>query len=350
MTERRIAVLGGGMLGLCTALELAQSEARFRGLVEQGAVGLAIGDRAGHLTYANGALLAILGYTRAEVEPTLGGTPLRWDAITPPESRVKDDAAVRELVEHGCVAPYEKELTGKGGRRVPALVGLTLLEQRSDGSLELAEFVVDLTKRRRAEDALRESEERFHALADNIPQLAWMADRDGKVTWFNQQWVAFTGIDVEDTRRPDWRSAVHHPNHERRVLESFQRALAAGEPWEGTFPLRGRSGDYRWFLSRAVPIRDADGRITRWFGTNTDITTQLQAEEALRQAKEQAERANRAKAEFLAAMSHDLRTPLNAIVGYVELLELGIHGTVTTVTNAALSLTRRPRRLPAGRC
>src|SRR5690349_6022935 len=81
-----------------------------------------------------------------------------------------------------------------------------------------------------------------------------------------------------------WR-AVHHPDHVDHVVERIQHSWDTGDPWEDTFPLRGRDGQYRWFLSRAQPIRDADGRVVRWFGTNTDITERLEADRAVRESE-----------------------------------------------------------------
>ena len=194
-------------------------------------------------------------------------------------------------------------------------------------------------ERARLFDNLRESEDRFRTMTDNIPQLAWMADPSGWLFWYNQRWYEFTGTTPAEMEGWGWR-AVHHPDHVERVVTRVQHAWDTGEVWEDTFPLRSRTGEWRWFLSRAVPIRDEQGRVTRWFGTNTDITERLQAEEELRRAKEEAEHANRAKSEFLAAMSHELRTPLNAIGGYVDLMELGIHGPVTEAQLASLERIR----------
>jgi len=157
-------------------------------------------------------------------------------------------------------------------------------------------------------------------LADNIHQLAWMADETGALFWYNQRWFDYTGTTLEQMQGWGW-EAVHDPAHVGRVRSKFIRHLASGEVWEDTFPLRAADGSYRWFLSRAVPIRGADGRISRWFGTNTDITEQREAEHALHVAKEDAERANRAKDEFLAALSHELRTPLTPVLLALSMLE-----------------------------
>lgn len=129
--------------------------------------------------------------------------------------------------------------------------------------------------RARTEEILRESEERFRTLADNIAQLAWMADPSGSVFWYNERWFEYTGTTFEQMEGWGWR-AVHHPDHVERATERFRRSIESGEEWEDTFPLRRRDGAFRWFLSRALPIRDEHGEALRWFGTNTDITERME--------------------------------------------------------------------------
>ena len=129
-------------------------------------------------------------------------------------------------------------------------------------------------------EELRASESQFRTLANSIPQLAWIADPDGVVYWYNERWYEYTGTTFEEMRGDGWQGLVH-PDHVVRLSAGVQRSWASGEPWEDTFPLRGCDGTYRWFLSRAEPIRESSGRVVRWLGTNTDITEQKLVQEKI---------------------------------------------------------------------
>jgi len=174
--------------------------------------------------------------------------------------------------------------------------------------------VRDVTARTRAEKRLRESEERFRELANNMQQCAWTCDEHGNRDWFNDRWYQYTGGTFEQMRGQGWRAA-HHPDHAQRVFAHLQDCLSAGLTWEDTFPLRGRDGSYRWFLTQAVPVRTENGKVVRWFGTNTDITAQRQLQEALQLADQR-------KDEFLAMLAHELRNPVAPIANAAEVLAL----------------------------
>lgn len=144
----------------------------------------------------------------------------------------------------------------------------------------------DITQRKATQRALKESEENFRTLANSISQLAWMAHADGAIFWYNDRWFEYTGTTLDEMKGWGWQ-AVHHPSSVGPVTEKFKEHVDSGEEWEDTFLLRSSSGDYRWFLSRAVPIRNSEGLIVRWFGTNTDIDDVRRAEEILYLARQE---------------------------------------------------------------
>lgn len=166
-------------------------------------------------------------------------------------------------------------------------------------------FGNEVTEQVRARQTLEESEERFRTLANSTQNLAWMANPDGWIFWYNQRWYEYTGTTLEEVQGRGWEKA-HHPDHLERVVAFVEDAWQKGEPWERTFQLRGRDDTYRWFLTRAFPIRDTDGNVVRWVGTNTDITEQRTVEQQ--------------KDQFIGIASHELKTPVTSIKGYTQLL------------------------------
>ncbi len=185
-----------------------------------------------------------------------------------------------------------------------------------------ADYAADLVhheERKKADEALRKSQEQFHTLADSIPNLAWWANGDGYITWYNHRWYEYTGTTPEQMEGWGWQS-VHDPKVLPEVLEQWKRSIATGQPFEMEFPLRGADGVFRPFLTRVLPLKDQAGQVLRWFGTNTDISALKQAGEALEERTKQLEDTNKELESFSYSVSHDLRAPLRAIDGYSRMI------------------------------
>ena len=297
-----------------------ESEQFVRLILESTGEGIYGIDRTGACTFINSAGARLLGYEPDE----LRGKPMhaavhhtRPDGTPYPEPECPIYTATRGG-SRGARVDTEV-FWRKDGKPVP--VEYASYPMRDEGAtLGAVVTFTDVTARKRAEARLKDREEQFRTLANSIPQLAWMVDANGDITWYNRRWYEYTGTTFDEMKGWGWQKVLD-PAELPRVLATFEAALAAGEPWEDTFPIRARTGEYRSFLSRMVPIRGEDGTVERWFGTNTDVEDQRRAERDLAEAKEAAEAANRAKSTFLANMSHELRTPLNAVILYSELLQ-----------------------------
>jgi PAS domain S-box-containing protein len=228
----------------------------------------------------------------------------QWHHLLHPEDRASTAAAWQLAVERGTAYSCEHRLAmADGGYRWH----LSRAEPARDPHGRIVQWVGTATD---IQD-LRESEARFSALADNMWQLAWMADEGGNVYWYNRRWIEYTGRQPEEMLGHGWKS-VYHPEHIDALIERVGRSISTNEPLEGTYPLLGKDGTYRWFLMRALPIRNTTGELS-WFGTATDVTEQREAQEALRTA-------DRRKDQFLAMLAHELRNPLTPIRNALHIL------------------------------
>ena len=156
-----------------------------------------------------------------------------------------------------------------------------------------------------------ETEKKFRTLADSIPQLVWMARADGYRFWFNKRWYEYTGATRAQSEGGGWQ-CFHDPDQLPQILQRWETAVARGEPWEDTYPLRREDGQMRWHLARAVPVRDEHGELVCWFGTSTDIHERIEIEQQLKDADER-------KNQFLATLGHELRNPLAPISNALQL-------------------------------
>jgi PAS domain S-box-containing protein len=216
----------------------------------------------------------------------------------------------------------------------------------------------DFTEEKQAREAVETSERELRVLADSIPQLAWIANPDGYRVWFNKRWLEYTGATFEASQGWGWQS-VHHPETLQKVLTAWNTSIEMGKPFEMEFPLRGADGAYRWFLTQVNPVRGADGRVTRWFGTNTDVDEVKRAQDALREAQaelrlhadrleEQVQQRTAQLREtiqeleaFSYSVSHDMRSPLRAMQGYSDALLEGYSDKIDATGAEYLKRIRR---------
>ncbi|QDU46369.1 Autoinducer 2 sensor kinase/phosphatase LuxQ [Symmachiella dynata] len=208
--------------------------------------------------------------------------------LIPAERAEEENRIIAQLRKGQRVEHFDTVRLRSDGQRV--FVSLTISPVRNaEGQIIGASKIArDITKQKKAEERLRESEERFIQLGNAIPQMAWMAQPDGHIDWYNDRWYEYTGTTFQEMEGWGWQS-VPAPNVLPEVMQRWQKALESGEPFNMVFPLRGADGEFRPFLTQVLPFRNGEGKITRWFGTNTDISAIKRTEDELREARSRLE-------------------------------------------------------------
>ncbi|UYZ65105.1 PAS domain-containing protein [Hymenobacter weizhouensis] len=261
-----------------TAARLAASEQEFRMVTEYIPQLVWLTDPTGFHTYFNQRWIDFTGYT---LKDSIGSD--MWNNLLHPDDRQR----ARQRWGHSLATGefYEIEYRFKAKDDSYRWFLGQALPVRDEAGYIVKWFgtCTDIHDQKLQEFALREREAEFMTLANAIPQLAWMADETGSIFWYNDRWFRFTGTTLDQMRGWGWQQ-VHDPNHVERVTEGFRAAVASGEKWEDTFPLRRHDGEYRWFLSRALPVHNEAGQVVRWCGTNTDVTEQKQLQDQLERA------------------------------------------------------------------
>lgn len=233
-----------------------------------------------------------------------------------PDLTPKIEQGFRQVIETGQ-AVHAIELVGE--TKADPGVAHTWLESwyplRDLGGAVIGVNVVaqDITERKRAEAQLRESEALFRTLGEAVPDFLWMTDAEGRPIYQNPAWQRYVGFSPDDLTATGWQ-ALHHRDDWPRLRQAWADASATGEAYRVEARLRRHDGEYRWFASRSVPLKDEAGRVSKWIGTMTDIHDLKLAEQALRDA-------DRRKDEFLATLAHELRNPLAPIRNMLEIIK-----------------------------
>jgi PAS domain S-box-containing protein len=263
----------------------------------------------------NQAFCDMLGYTQAELR---GKT---WQELSHPDDVGSTQQIVDMLVSgKGDSARFEKRYLHKNGTVIWADVITRLLRDARGRPISFMTTVINISSRKIAEDELRQREDRFRQIAESLPQLIWTCRADGPCDYLSRQWVAYTGIPEVEQLGYGWLNQLH-PDDRERVAREWQEVTPEGVVFDIEFRIRRHDGVYRWFKTRAIPMKDSSGRVVKWFGSNTDIQDVKEHEEALRETNVRLERSNRELEQFAYVASHDLQEPLRMISSYTQLLE-----------------------------
>ena len=302
--------------------ELRESEERFRLTIDGAPIGMALVALDGRFVRVNAALSQIVGYSVEELQQ------LRFQDITHPDDLGSDLELLNRLVRSE-IPQYqrEKRYLRKGGGPVPILLSVSILRSAEGTPLYFIGQIEDISERKRGEEALRRSEQEFRSLAESMPQIVWSTRPDGWNTYFNQQWVTYTGLSQEESRGEGW-IIPFHPDDRQRAWDAWQRATRYRDTYALECRLRRADGVYRWWLVRGVPLLGDNDEIIKWFGTCTDIEQLKVAEQRLKESEAKFSGIISISADAIISIDEDQRITLfndgaESIFGYARAEALG---------------------------
>jgi PAS domain S-box-containing protein len=237
-----------------------------------------------------------------------------WAKLLHPEDLPRAEADVRRAMETGEYFTEFRVMWPDGSVHWLETRASVFKDGR-DRSVRIMGVNMDVTERKRQEGALRVSEQRWRSLTEELPNLVWTTLPDGQCDWLSSQWRNYTGIPENHLLGMRWLETVVHPDDRQRTLRCWQAACVDQEDYDLEYRIRRHDGEYHWFKTRGVPIRDRQGLIVYWLGTCTDVEDAKRLEAALRAADER-------KNEFLATLAHELRNPLAPIRNGLQVLRL----------------------------
>jgi PAS domain S-box-containing protein len=253
-----------------------EQQARLAAIVESSDDAIVSKTLDGVIRTWNAGAERIFGYTRQEAV----GRPITL--IIPPERHDEERMILDRLRRGERIEHYETVRVAKDGRRLDVSLTVSPLLDSAGLVIGASKVARDVTDRKRAAERLRESESQFRQIADSLPQIVWRARPDGFIDYYNERWYEFTGFPRGEYGDPSWKPILH-PDDVQRCVDTYYGCIRSGSSYQIEYRFKDRrSGGYRWFLGRAHPVRDEQGRIVRWFGTCTDIDDTKRAEEATR--------------------------------------------------------------------
>ena len=305
--------LDGRMVQLATAHDITERQDNertgllLRAIVDSSDDAIVSKDLNGIITSWNQGAERLFGYKAEEV---IG----KSITIIIPQDRLDEEPKILARLRRGeRVDHFETIRRHKDGTLLNISLTISPVKNSRGHIIGASKIARDITDRKRAEAALIESERRFRELANSMPQIVWTARPDGSVDYCNERWFEFTGRDRERNAEAGWQAMVH-PDDLQRCSDAWSAAVTAEQLYQVECRFWDRHEKrWRWFMCRAVPVRDTGGAVAKWFGSFTDIDEQKAIEDELRQANQDLE-------QFAYSASHDLKEPLRNIKIYSELL------------------------------
>jgi PAS domain S-box-containing protein len=215
------------------------------------------------------------------------------------------------------------------------------LRTTDDRTLSWHGVLVDIDDRKKAEEALRDSEYKLRQVIETVPGFLWSTAPDGEPTHVNQRTLDYSGMRFEDYLHLGWKEALH-PDDYSEMANAFFRGIQTGTSFQNEHRLRRSDGEYRWHQALGEPLRDQEGRIIQWYGLSVDIDDRKKAEEKLRSTQARLARASQmaAVAELSASVAHEINQPLAAVISSAQTCQTWLSGSSPNIARARAAADR----------